>query len=106
MNSKEALKEISKRVNNYVDCLRYSDKKKEEINDLIKVVGNDLDKMKELQQENKNFKKFIEILKKSYVSIKILGDLKVYNLINNVEIDGYATDKEYKLLKEGLENEI
>jgi hypothetical protein len=99
MNSKEALKQLSKKINDYADCLRYSDKKKEEINNLIKVISDDLDKL----QKDRKIKDFIKILKKSLVSLKLMGDLKTYTIRNNIAIDNYATDEDYELIQEVLE---
>lgn len=98
----EELKENQIKINRYNSELIVSATRLKKENQELKcelVFGE----KNEILAENEKLKKAIEILKKSFISIKILGDLKIYNLTNNVALGVYATEKDLELLKEVLE---
>lgn len=56
-------------------------------------------------KEAKQYQRFIEILKRTFIEIKILGDLEILSFNNNVEIGKYLTNEEKEFITEVLCND-
>ena len=68
-------------------------------------LGTDLGLNAKLFSENVKLNKFIDILRRTYIQIDLLGDLSIERFNHGVKIGEYATEDEIKLITEVLCNE-
>lgn len=103
MTNREALERI-KRLHHVAMAMLCDGRKDEETENAIKIIEQVLDRLEELEEEEKNakLKKAIEILK---TCIFVIENHQSIILVPSYEIEVELTKEEYNILKEVLGDE-